>query len=409
MLFIILIFFISSIILTILLKFPQFKIFKKIKNSKNKKTKQMFYLGLATNLGIGNLVGVSAAIYYGGPGVLFWMSLFAFFSSSFAYLEAKYAIKSRVLVDDTFRTGTCYTIINNFKGKMGISLACVFAVILLVTNSIFFPPIQVNAIVNIFNGNLKLIWSIILFLLIALITKKGIKMILKVSDTIIPITSVIYTILIVALIFYKYELIIPVLKSIVNGAFNIKSFGISSIISTIYIGISKSLFSNEAGLGTMPSLLGEAYINEIEEVSAFQMLSVIIDTVFLCTLTGIFILQNNIVLNDNINYIFTDSMYNVLGKSGLVISKIFVFLFGFSSIIGQYYLGESNALFFMNFKKVKLKQLFEILFYIGIGIGIFSTFEVVNTILDIGMLILGMINLAVIFTIFLKEKNNKNT
>ena len=152
MLFIILIFFISSIILTILLKFPQFKIFKKIKNSKNKKTKQMFYLGLATNLGIGNLVGVSAAIYYGGPGVLFWMSLFAFFSSSFAYLEAKYAIKSRVLVDDTFRTGTCYTIINNFKGKMGISLACVFAVILLVTNSIFFPPIQVNAIVNIFNG-----------------------------------------------------------------------------------------------------------------------------------------------------------------------------------------------------------------------------------------------------------------
>ena len=107
--------------------------------------------------------------------------------------------------------------------------------------------------------------------------------------------------------------------------------------------------------------------------------------------------------------IFVESMTNSIGNIGLVISNIFIFIFGFSSIIGQFYLGESNALFFKKYYNINLKFIFNILFYIGIVIGIFLTFESVNKILDVGMVLLGLINILVIFVIRNKEKNNKKT
>ena len=401
-------FFISSIVLTIILKFPQLKIFRVIKKCKNKNVKQMFYLSLATNLGVGNLIGVSSALYYGGPGVIFWMAIFAFFSSSFAYLETKYSILSKVIINNEQRTGTCYTIRKFINNKVGISISIIFAVMLLLTNSIFFPPIQVNAIINMFDHQYQLIFGIILFLLIAIITIKGIKMILKITDILIPYASVAYTILIIYLILCNYHTLLPTLKLIINSAFNVKSIGISGVLLCIQTAINKSLFSNEAGLGTMPSLLGEASVKYVEEVSNYQMLSVIVDTVVLCTLTGIFILQNH-TLDGNVTLIFVESMTNSIGNIGLVISNIFIFIFGFSSIIGQFYLGESNALFFKKYYNINLKFIFNILFYIGIVIGIFLTFESVNKILDVGMVLLGLINILVIFVIRNKEKNNKKT
>ena len=401
-------FFISSIVLTILLKFPQFKIFKVIKKCQDKNIKQMFYLSLATNLGVGNLVGVSTALYYGGPGVIFWMAIFAFFASSFSYLESKYAILSKVIIADETRTGTCYTIRKYINNKIGIILSIIFAVILLLTNSIFFPPIQVNAIINIFDHQYQQIYGIILFLIIALITIKGIKLILKITDLLIPCTSIVYTVLIIFLIICNFHTLIPTLKLIINSAFNVKTIGISGVLLCIQTAINKSLFSNEAGLGTMPSLLGEASTTKVEEVSTYQMLSVIVDTVVLCTLTGIFILQNH-QLGGNVTSIFMESMTNSMGNIGLVISNIFIFIFGFSSIIGQFYLGESNALFFKKYYNLNLKYIFNILFYIGIIVGIFSTFESINKILDIGMIMLGLINIMVIFVIRNIEKNNKKT
>ena len=105
MFYFMLFFLIAGIINTIFLKFPQFKIFRNIKNSKNKQTKQAFLLGLATNLGVGNLIGVGAALYYGGPGVIFWMALFAFFASSFAYSETKYSILPLICAAQLFEFG----------------------------------------------------------------------------------------------------------------------------------------------------------------------------------------------------------------------------------------------------------------------------------------------------------------
>ena len=172
MFYFMLFFLIAGIINTIFLKFPQFKIFRNIKNSKNKRTKQAFLLGLATNLGVGNLIGVGAALYYGGPGVIFWMALFAFFASSFAYSETKYSILSQISINNETRSSTSLVIKKYLKHKFGLILSIVFAVFLIFTNSVFFPPIQVHSIVNTFSDSVRMFLGIVFFLLINVFGKR---------------------------------------------------------------------------------------------------------------------------------------------------------------------------------------------------------------------------------------------
>ena len=412
MFYFMLFFLIAGVINTIFLKFPQFKIFRNIKNSKNKQTKQAFLLGLATNLGVGNLIGVGAALYYGGPGVIFWMALFAFFASSFAYSETKYSILSQISINNETRSSTSLVIKKYLKHKFGLILSIVFAVFLIFTNSVFFPPIQVHSIVNTFSDSVRMFLGIVFFLLIVLITNKGTKRILKVTDLMIPIISILYTITILLLIIINRDNLLNTILSIFRSAFDFKSFISSSIFITIEVGISKSLFSHEAGLGTMPSLIGVASKEEVNEMCSYQVLGVIIDTIILCSLTGIYILQVtnsrfNCEISDVLIYCFELS----LGKIGLVMCKIFIVFFGFASIIGQYYLGQTNSLYFsylMNNKHYSILNLiFKVLFYGGVILGIFMSFEFINKLLDYGMIVLGVLNIVVIFTIQYNEKKRQ--
>lgn len=409
MFYIMIFFLLAGIINTIYLKFPQFKMFKNIKKSKNKKTKQAFLLGLATNLGVGNLIGVGAALYYGGPGVIFWMALFAFFASSFAFSETKYAILTQRVINNETRSSTSLVIYHYFKGKLGIVLSIIFATFLVLTNSIFFPPIQVHAIVSTISDNNRLLVGFILLILVIFITNKGTKRILKVTDFLIPIISICYAITIVVLIILNGSNFLMTISKIIASAFDLKSVIASSVLITIEVGISKSLFSHEAGLGTMPSLIGVASKEECDQMCSYQMLSVIIDTVVLCSLTGIYILQvTNGIFVGNVTGVLINCFEISLGKFGLVICKLFIFFFGFSSIIGQYYLGQTNSLYFSflrNKKDFKIIDLvFKILFYFGIIIGIFMSFTFINNLLDYGMAILGILNIMVIFTIQHQEK-----
>ena len=414
MFIIMILFLLMAIINTIFLRFPQFKIFKNIKNSGDKRTKQTFLLGLATNLGVGNLIGVGAAIYYGGPGVIFWMSIFAFFASSFAYSETKNAIISQTKINNETRSSTSLVIKKFFPNKLGIIGSALFSLFLILTNSVFFPPIQVYSIVNIFSESIKLLIGIALIISIIIITNKGTKGILKVTDLLLPIISISYFLLIVILIFVNRKTLLLTIIKIFQSAFNFRSITTSSIFLTIEVGISKSLFSHEAGLGTMPSLIGIASKDEKEQMCSYQVLSVIIDTVLLCSLTGIYILQiTNGEFTCNIAQILVECFKISLGNFGLVICKIFILFFGFSSIIGQFYLGQTNCLSFGSiFKKINLRILnviFKIIFYIGVLIGIFMNFEFIDNLLEYGMVMLGIINILVIFTIqFREKKEHKN-
>lgn len=411
---IVILFFLVSIYWTLYLKWPQITKIKILKNIK-KDDLHTFFLTLATNLGVGNIIGVSAAIIIGGPGVIFWMFLFSFFVSALSYVETFYAVKSQTMIGNEIVGGTCYTIDKFVKSKYRVVLGIAFSFFLVLTNSIFFTPVQLNCIFNIFEGNYRLVYILISVCVILFIVFKGVKSIIKLTDKIVPIMTIVFLFVIIYGIIKKIDEVPMLIKLIITDAFNMKSCISGSFVTLINTAITKSLFSNEAGLGTMPSLTGVSSQSDIEKTSYLQLASIIVDTCILCTLTGIFILLyygNDMTLT---TLTFVDCISNALGKIGLVIGKILVYIFGFSSAIGLYYLGESNILYFsykikLNYKVCKF--IFQILYIIGMFIALFGDFQNLMLLVDIGLVILGTINIFVLFIIekrykFLKNNNIK--
>jgi AGCS family alanine or glycine:cation symporter len=138
------------------------------------------------------------------------------------------------------------------------------------------------------------------------------------------------------------------------------------------------------------------------------MLGVYVDTLIMCTITGIFIVQMNMdyQLYDGANLLM-EIFINNLGYFGLIIGVLFLFIFAFSSLIGQYYLGESNALLFTKFLKIEPKKmiiLYRIIFIIGLILGIILNMNETINLVDIGLLILGFTNMIVLIKL---EKRSK--
>ena len=408
---------IMSIFWTVYLKFPQFRVIKEVKKFTKKYPKhdtfKTFLVSLATNLGTGNLVGVTTGIIIGGPGVIVWMWIFGFFSSALSYIENIYAIKYQEKIDGENRGGACYYIL---KGLNNPILSLAFAFFLLLTNTLFFPPIQVNTIIKSLIGVIPInryAAGICLIIFIILIVTKGTNKIINITNRIVPTMTISFMLVILVLLFLKIDVLWDSIKLIFNSAFNFKSIGISALLNTITVGIKRSLFSHEAGLGTMPSITGMSNAPTPTIQGYFGMLGVYVDTLLMCTITGIVIVQLNIDFNlfegaDLVIEIFKSNF----GIFGCLMGSIFLFIFAFSSLLGQYYLGESNALLFTKFCKIKGKNIifiYQIIFIIGLIIGIYFNMQIIIGLVDIGLLLLGGTNIIVLCLLEKKDKIAKTT
>lgn len=408
---------IMSIFWTVYLKFPQFRVIKEVKKFTKKYPKhdtfKTFLVSLATNLGTGNLVGVTTGIIIGGPGVIVWMWIFGFFSSALSYVENIYAIKYQEKIDGENRGGACYYIL---KGLNNPILSLAFAFFLLLTNTLFFPPIQVNTIIKSLIGVIPInryAAGICLIIFIILIVTKGTNKIINITNRIVPTMTISFMLVILVLLFLKIDVLWDSIKLIFNSAFNFKSIGISVLLNTITVGIKRSLFSHEAGLGTMPSITGMSNAPTPTIQGYFGMLGVYVDTLLMCTITGIVIVQLNIDFNqfegaDLVIEIFKSNF----GIFGCLMGSIFLFIFAFSSLLGQYYLGESNALLFTKFCKIKGKNIifiYQIIFIIGLIIGIYFNMQIIIGLVDIGLLLLGGTNIIVLCLLEKKDKIAKTT
>lgn len=408
---------IMSIFWTVYLKFPQFRVIKEVKKFTKKYPKhdtfKTFLVSLATNLGTGNLVGVTTGIIIGGPGVIVWMWIFGFFSSVLSYIENIYAIKYQEKIDGENRGGACYYIL---KGLNNPILSLAFAFFLLLTNTLFFPPIQVNTIIKSLIGVIPInryAAGICLIIFIILIVTKGTNKIINITNRIVPTMTISFMLVILVLLFLKIDVLWDSIKLIFNSAFNFKSIGISALLNTITVGIKRSLFSHEAGLGTMPSITGMSNAPTPTIQGYFGMLGVYVDTLLMCTITGIVIVQLNIDFNqfegaDLVIEIFKSNF----GIFGCLMGSIFLFIFAFSSLLGQYYLGESNALLFTKFCKIKGKNIifiYQIIFIIGLIVGIYFNMQIIIGLVDIGLLLLGGTNIIVLCLLEKKDKIAKTT
>jgi AGCS family alanine or glycine:cation symporter len=339
-------------------------------------------------------VGISTALIYGGAGAIFWMWFFTIFISVFSLIENTLAQVYKTKIDGEFRGGASYYI---YKGLNNKYLAIVFALILVLTNTILFQPLQVNTIsetLNIVFGFNEFVIFLILVAFTYFVIFKGTKRIVKFCEGIVPIMGITYFFVTLVIIIVNIKLFPGIISLIFKEAFNFKS--VSTGIFCALIGFKRSLFSNEAGLGTAPSLTAIGEPKYAIQQGFVQVIGVFVDTIVICSLTGFVILIYSLDLSsylgvDLIIYIFK----RVLGNFGIYVSVFFLLTFATATVVSEYYLGESNLLYLIEKKKRRnlYNLLYKILFIIGIIIGIFSTTKQIFVIVDYGMIFLGCINL----------------
>lgn len=396
-----LIFFLVAILFTFWLRFPQFKMRKKIKQNANSKSLSTLFISLASHIGTGNIVGIMTGIFLGGPGIIFWMWIYAFFSMTFSLIENSYAVKFHDIKEHNYYGGTILSI---RKGLNKHFLSVAFGICLFITNTILFPPLQINAIVQSIKYVSDIPTIIIALSLIAffiLYIYRGNQKITKFVDLLVPIMAVTYTVVITFLILMNYRTLPKAIFTIINSALNFKSFSISTLIYTASIGIRRSIFSNEAGLGTTPSFAGTTNSEDVSIQGYYQMLGVIIDTLLICTLTGIFVIQLGETSISSIEVTcIIDILNQFLPNFGTFLGLFFLLSFALSSVIGEFVMAENNLLLLSNNIKGS-KTILRIVFTITLFFGSYFSLNRALKMIDYGLIVLGIIN---IYSLFKLEK-----
>ena len=359
----------THIYFTVKLKFPQKNIFKGIKyiflgNKKNTEEGISSFKSLMTvlagTLGTGNIIGVAAAILIGGVGSIFWMFISGIFAIATKYAETYIVLKYRKRKKNRYYGGAMYVIDERIGNK---KIANLFAVFVIITTFGMGALIQSNAISSsiVANVNVETEFIAMLVVLIAAVVLFGNeKRISNVSSLLIPIAVILYLICsILLLIIYRNNLLASIIH-IINEAFNFKSAA-GGILSSVAIyamssGLSKGLFTNEAGMGTSP--LFDITVNEknITKQSIISSTTVFIDTVFLCTITGIIFVASGIyqnILNPNI---LAENVFSIL-PLGKYIYMFFICIFAISTIPCSGYYGSVSIRYLF-----KDKAIYEIIY-----------------------------------------------
>ncbi len=344
---------------------------------------------LAATIGTGNIVGVASALSLGGPGALLWMVIAAFFGMALSYAEGLLAVRYRIKINGTLLGGPFYYIENGL-GKKFKPFSKLFAFCGTVAGTFGIGTIiQANSISAAVDGFFKnetaviyicgnevstitLICGIAVTVAVSLVIIGGIKRISKVAEFFVPFMSVIYLTASIAIIATNISQLPEALKIILCSAFSPKSVlgaaaGIS-FKSALQMGVSRGIFSNEAGLGSAPIAAAAAKGEEPVEQGLVSMLATFIDTVVLCSITGI-----GLVVTDawKLSSLHGVGITAYAWKNGLPISPtvcdlalmLCLIFFAFSSIIGWNFYTERCLKYLCGGKErvVKIHRIFYIL------------------------------------------------
>ena len=308
---------------------------------------QAFAVSIASRVGTGNLAGVATAIAVGGAGAVFWMWLIALLGSVNAFVESTLAQLYKRKDKDSFIGGPAYYMQYGLgKRWMGI----LFAVLIAITFGFAFNSVQSNTICAAWEHAFGVdhTWmGIGLTVTTLIIIFGGIHRIATVSSWLVPIMAVGYIILALGVVIYNITEIPAVLEHIFRSAFGWEQAIGGGIGAAVMQGIKRGLFSNEAGMGSAPNVAATATVSHPVKQGFIQALGVFTDTLVICTCTAFIILVSNPSPDASLNGIqLTQAAFtSQVGSLGSVFVAIAILLFAFSSIIGNYYYGESNIRF----------------------------------------------------------------
>ena len=308
---------------------------------------QAFAVSLATRVGTGNLAGVAGAIAVGGPGAVFWMWMIALLGSATAFVESTLAQLYKRRNGESFIGGPAYYILHGTHWRW---MASLFAVLMILTFGLSYNSIQSNTIAEAMHsafGFDTTIVGIVLTVLALVIVFGGIHRIAIVSSVMVPLMAIGYFVLALVVIVMNYSLIPDVFRLIVDNAFGIGPMAGGMVGVAMREGVRRGLFSNEAGEGSAPNVAATATVSHPVKQGLIQALGVFTDTLIVCSCTAFIILLSGLYDNGTLEGItLTQSALETqVGSSGKIYVAIAIFFFAFSSIIGNYYYGESNIVF----------------------------------------------------------------
>ena len=370
---------------------------KQGKSHKHISSFQAFAVSVATRVGTGNLAGVATAIAIGGPGAVFWMWVIALVGSATAFVESTLAQLFKRPHKDSFIGGPAYYIEQGLHQRW---MAIVFAVLITCQFGLSNNSIQANTICGAMQEAFGLSPAIVGCLLAALglfIVFGGIQRIAQVSSVLVPVMAIGYMILAVVIIVMNIELIPHVFKIIVLDAFGIEQVAGGGLGATIMHGVKRGLFSNEAGEGSAPNVAATAAVSHPVKQGLIQSLGVFTDTLLVCSCTAFIILISGLYQVPELNGIaLTQSaLQSEVGNLGPIFIAIAIFLFAFSSIIGNYYYGEANIRFItLNPTVMTVYRICSA--GVMVVFGALASFELVWNIVDFFMAFLTACNLIAI-------------
>lgn len=321
---------------------------------------------LAATVGTGNIVGVATAIKLGGPGALFWMWLAAFFGMATKFSEGCLAVKFRQVDDQGNIAGGPMYYIEMGLGKKWKPLAVAFALFGIMTAMLGSgTTTQMNAIVSSVQAGFGVstyITCAIVTVLVAIITFGGLQSISKTASKIVPAMAVIYFIITVIFLVMNSAELPRAIGEVFSGAFNgtaaAGGFAGAGLMLTIRSGIARGLYSNESGLGSAPIVAAAAKTKWPAEQGLISMTGTFIDTIIICTLTGLTIIVSGVWTGPTNGAEMTQAAFaTTYGSLAPFILTISLTLFAFTTIIGWNYYGERCWEYLFGTKTIKLYRL----------------------------------------------------
>ncbi len=358
---------------------------------------QAFAVSVATRVGTGNLAGVATAIAIGGPGAIFWMWVIALLGAATAFVESTLAQLFKQPHKDSFIGGPAYYIRWGLHRRW---MAVLFAILITLQFGLSNNSIQANTICGAMQEAFG--WSPVwvgaaLALMALFIVFGGIQRIAKVSAVLVPLMAVGYLILAVVIVIMNIGLVPHVLKVIVQDAFGVAQVTGGGLGATIMIGVKRGLFSNEAGEGSAPNVAATATTSHPVKQGLIQSLGVFTDTLLVCSCTAFIILISGLYQVPELNGIALTqaALQSEVGAFGPTFIAIAIFLFAFSSIIGNYYYGEANIRFITS--NTMVMTVYRLCSGgLMVIFGALASFELVWNIVDLFMAFLTACNLVAI-------------
>ncbi|MFP3917488.1 alanine/glycine:cation symporter family protein [Lysinibacillus telephonicus] len=361
---------------------------------------QAFTISAASRIGTGNIAGVATAIALGGPGAVFWMWMIALIGGASALIESTLAQVYKVKDGSLYRGGPAYYMEKGLNKRwMGI----LFAVVITLTYGFVFNAVQANTITIAFEesfGTSRIVVGVILSLLTAIIVFGGLKRVVSVTQVIVPVMAIAYIAIALLVVILNITELPNVFILIFKSAFGLEEAFAGVVGAAILNGVKRGLFSNEAGIGSAPNAAATAAVSHPVKQGLIQTLGVFIDTLLVCTSTAAIVLLSDAYLqSDAASVNLTQaSLVSNLGDWAGIFLAIAVFLFAYSTVIGNYYYGETNIGFIKESKT--FLQVFRVLVVGFVMFGSIAKVQVVWDLADLFMAIMAVINLVAILLLW---------